>query len=672
MRRKVLGTWLGVLLAASLAGPLVAEAAASAATGISLTPSGSTEICKTSVTGTLAVTGPFSFTVSSPVYTENADASFTLAAQPIVVGTGSCSPVLYTTAESPITVTEATASWYAVTAITALPGSTYLGTTSLTAQTASLTITPTTTSVVTFTNTIVPGYLEVCKNAQSGSGLTGTFTFSVTSSSMPTANSPWTATATANVGACSTPIEMPVGNVTVLENGVGAPNLYVTAISASFPNGSSALNASSLVGGYANVAVNKGDISTQTDVWFTNNVVAFKICKNWDPTWAVNTTTTDPVTTYPFSYVATLPGATTGTTVTLSVAPGTCSIPVSYPAGTTITSTEGIVPGTKIESIVNTGALSAATAGSSINARTDAIILGTPVPSPRSTTGTPGNEGIVTYTNQPASPGELKICKFAGTAPGLPNGGTPIGNSFSFNVTGIAAPVVVPLGQCVIVLNAGGTPNLFPFNSTVAIAEVPSTGNAVQAISVIPTNVTENGAPNLSEPVVVAGPVLGTNGSVSVMTGESSVTEADFTNIDPPVVTTSGNSGATGNSGNGGSSVTTVNNPGFNAGTTTGANSSIATSVAGGIAILSSTATTISPTVSGLSSITSVKGLTASQKRTLLKKDEKALTNLKSLVANEQKLFNHSVGKKAVQAAKKLAALKAELRALNTQIKLLK
>jgi hypothetical protein len=275
----------------------------------------------------------------------------------------------------------------------------------------------------------------------------------------------------------------------------------------------------------------------------------------------------------------------------------------------------------------------------------------------------------VTYTDTPASPGELKICKFAGTAPGLPNGGTPIGNSFSFNVTGITAPVVVPLGQCVIVLNSSGTPNLFPFNTTVTITEVASTGNAVSAISTATTWVTENGAPNLSEPVVVT-PANLTAGTISVMTGESSVTEVDYTDVDPPVVSTGGNSGATGNSGNNGS--VTVNNPGNNAGLTTGANSSIATSVAGGIAVLSSSATTISPTVSGLSSITSVKTLTASQKKALLKKDEKALTNLKSVIANEQKLFNHSVGKKAVQAAKKLAALKAELRALNTQIKLLK
>jgi hypothetical protein len=325
--------------------------------------------------------------------------------------------------------------------------------------------------------------------------------------------------------------------------------------------------------------------------------------------------------------------------------------------------TEGITPGTKIETIANTGAISAGT--TSINARTDSTILGTPVPTNRTIAGSPGNEGVVTYTNQPASPGQLKICKFAGTTPG-----PPIGNSFSFTVTGISAPVVVPLGQCVIVLNpTTSMPNWFPFNSTVTITETASTGNAVSAISTLTTNVTENGAPNLSEPVVVT-PANLTAGTISVMTGESSITEVDYTDVDPPVVTTGGNSGVSGNSGNNGS--VTVTNPGNNAGLTTGANSSIATSVAGGIAVLSSTATTISPTVSGLSSITSVKSLTASQKKALLKKDEKALTNLKSLVANEQKLFNHSVGKKAVQAAKKLAALKAELRALNTQIKLLK
>jgi len=663
MHRKVIGAWLGVLLAATLAGPLVAATAASAVAWDPGPTVGSIEICKTSVTGTLAVTGPFTFTVSGGNVTSGNGTN----GNTVTVGVNSCSPVLGVDSSS-VTITEASATWYHVATggITEGQGGAYLTSSSVTNQTATVSTSGTVatgpTSVVYFENTIVPGYLEVCKNAASGSGLTGTFTFTVTSASMPTANVPWTAQATANVGACSLPVEMPAGNVTVTENGT---NLYVTAISASFPNGSNALTtisppSTSLIGGWASVVVNAGDQSTQTDVWFTNNVVLFKICKVWDPTVVpANGTATDPVATYPFTYVATTPGATTGTTVNVSVVPGYCSLPAAYPAGTTVAVTEGIVPGTKIETIANTGAISVGT--TSINARTDSTILGTPVPSNRTIAGSPGNEGVVTYTNQPASPGQLKICKFAGTTPG-----PPIGNSFSFTVTGISAPVVVPLGQCVIVLNSSGTPNYFPFNSTVTITETASTGNAVSAISTLTTNVTENGAPNLSEPVVVT-PANLTAGTISVMTGESSITEVDYTDVDPPVVTTGGNSGVSGNSGNSGS--VTVNNPGNNAGLTTGANSSVATSVAGGIAILSSTATTISPTVSGLST---VKALTASQKKALLKKDEKALTNLKSLVANEQKLFNHSVGKKAVQAAKKLAALKAELRALNTQIKLLK
>jgi hypothetical protein len=306
---------LGVLLAATLAGPLVAAATASAT---AWDPVGSIEICKTSVTGTLAVTGPFTFNVTGGTITSGNGS----AGNTVTVGTGTCSPVLgvTVTAESgDLTITEPTASWYKVSAITGLPGSTYLQTTgtSVSGQTASVSVSATTTSVVTFQNTIVPGYVEVCKNAQVGSGLTGTFTFTVTSSaasggSQPVANGPWTATATANVGACSTPVEMPAGNVSVTENGT---NLYVTSITASNLSLTNALVSSNLVTGNAVVTEVPGDISTQTDVWFTNNVVAFKICKNWDPTQAVNNpSTTDPVSTYPFSYVATLPGATTGTT----------------------------------------------------------------------------------------------------------------------------------------------------------------------------------------------------------------------------------------------------------------------------------------------------------------------------------------------------------------------
>jgi hypothetical protein len=137
----------------------------------------------------------------------------------VTVSTGACSPVLGVDSTS-VVITEGTgaASWYQVTAITGLPGSTppvsYITSSSLSGQTVTVSTsggaTAVTTgpySVVTFTNAIVPGWLEVCKNAQAGSGLTGTFTFTVTSLSMTNPlNVPWTATATANVGACSQPV----------------------------------------------------------------------------------------------------------------------------------------------------------------------------------------------------------------------------------------------------------------------------------------------------------------------------------------------------------------------------------------------------------------------------------------------------------------------------------
>jgi hypothetical protein len=111
------------------------------------------------------------------------------------------------------------------------------------------------------------------------------------------------------------------------------------------------------------------------------------------------------------------------------VAAGSCSIPVSYPAGTSIAVTEGIVPGTKAETIVGSGADSTVTGSVSIPSRTITVILGTPVTAAPGQI-LPGNEAVVTYTNEVAAPGELKICKLNPPAGVL----APIGTSFGFTL----------------------------------------------------------------------------------------------------------------------------------------------------------------------------------------------------------------------------------------------
>jgi len=648
MRKNVLKSSLGVLLAASLAGPLLALTAQSAGASIAKDPSGSIEICKTSVAGNLAVNGPFTFTVGGGTVA---------GGNTVVVNAGSCSaPLTVTGAEGNVTIHEAGASWYKVTAITALAGSSYLqSTTSVPNQTAVVSLSATTVSEVNFTNTIVPGYVEVCKNAAVGSGLTGPYTFTV-NSDIPGANrivgDPWTQTATANVGACSQPIEMPAGTATVTENGT---NLYVTSITALNAQGTNALNGTpNLTTGTADVNVAAapagiGDFSQQSDVWFTNDVVGFKICKVF--------TGTSPVATYPFTY-----SANGGTAVAVNVAPGSCMVPVSYPAGTSIAVTEGVVPGTEVGvgGIVASGADSEVPGTNNVVTRTETVILGTSV---KSGASAPGNEGVVTYTDVVAKPGELKICKLSPPAGVL----APIGTSFAFTLSGgVTGSVVVPLGDCVIVPNSTGGPLQIPFNSAVTVTETPSTGNAVYAISVSPTNLEEanaitstNPAGVTTLPVISGAPNLAA-GTVTVQIGESDLTEVDYTNTDPPVVAPgSGNSGST--------STVTVNNPGVQGGTTTSLSLSGATSVASGVATVSAAAPVVSST-----SVVKITALSPAQKKALLKKDEKTLANAQKTLSKDQKKFRTLTGRKAVAEAKVIASLKSEVRALNSEIKSLK
>ena len=178
----------------------------------------------------------------------------------------------------------------------------------------------------------------------------------------------------------------------------------------------------------------------------------------------------------------------------------------------------------------------------------------------------------MTFTNEYANPGTLEICKLAGPPPLPP----PLGTSFNFTSTVnqvVTGTAVIPLGGCGFLLNADGSVQEIPFNTNVKITESGSTGNAATVISVIPTYVSEvvgstltltgetaqSGTPNLG--------TVGTASSVNVVIGETTVTEAVFTDIDPPVVSS-------------GSSVTVANAGGANAGTTTGATAAIASRVA--------------------------------------------------------------------------------------------
>jgi hypothetical protein len=723
------------LLVTGVASAGLAGLTASAAHADTTTPTGGTvQVCKATVPGTLAVSGSFTFTISGGTPSS------------VTVPTGGCSnpiPVSGATA----TIAEVVDPAYSVTAITPEAGGTYVvtGSTNLTqavvgsnpAQSVKVDASAGTTSTVTFTNQIDLGYVEVCKYATPGSGLSGTYSFNVSgaegwlngappvaATAAPTP--PISITIPANGSGCSNPIPMPASSmlvngkatgvagdtpvpVTVTEAGT---NLYVTSISASITNDAdAALQSDNLVKGTAALAVEASATTTNdTVVNYTDDVVSFKVCKTWDagttPAGAESNLLNGVNTVFPFSYVVSGSAGPDAALASNSTTAGNCTADSTYRAGTQITITEGITPGSKAESITlfnpvsatllsPTGVIETAPTAAQLLAGQITVILGTPV---TAATTTPANETAVYFTDEAAAPGSLKICKIAGNSPGTPV--PPAGGTFTFAYKGTAyatvaspgvvvgqavavsgtASVTLPLNSsggitagtsgCTIVTEAPvnsttgvGTTVPFLFNSNVTVTETPSTGNAVTAIG--PTNI-----PNVIEdlagvPMATTEPVLT---GVSLATGASTVTISEnaetvlpYTDSDPPatVVPVVGPSGT----------VTFQVTPN----TSTGSTSSVVASTPATYATTALTATT-------------VKALTAKQKAAELKADQKllasdtkSLANVKSAIVRENKLIAKAHGKartadiarrNALQLEQKL--LSAKISVLNKNIKLLK
>jgi len=578
----------------------------------------------------------------------------TLCSNPIAVAGGT-----WTIQETGISPT------YSVVSITELPGGTYLTTNSPSTATAKVAVDGI-TAEVTYTNQVNTGYLEICKSTPPGSGLAGPFTFNVAG---PTGTN-FTTSQVVPVGTCSNPFLAPVGNNTITEAGT---NLYVTGITANLNlnSANSELVSANTTTGTAVVtvvpAVAVGNSSNQTDVTYTNNVVSLEVCKAFD-SWTVPTPTPNPITAstlYPFTF-ATAAGPFTGPTSApitagpaVNIPAGSCSNPVSYLPGTSVTVTEGIVPGSKVKTIAATGAVSQ-TSQSTAN-RTITIVIGTPTMiGAVANTAAPTNSAIVTFTNEYANPGTLKICKMAGTIPG-----PPIGTSFTFTINGGTALTTVPLGQCSIVgtTNPDGsiTPTWFPYNSVVNVLENGTSGNVASAITIVPTFVSLASPFTVTNVSTQASQTLGTapgsSSSEGVRISESATTEVTFTNVDPPVV---GDSPVT--VANPVSSVTTLAGPG----TTTAFSFGSATAVASTIPALVTSKTGSLPALT-------VPKMTAAQRKAALKKDEKSLSNLNAAIAKENRLLAGKL-KSSVRKTdlRRLSQLKSERNLLNQMIKALK
>ena len=145
------------------------------------------------------------------------------------------------------------------------------------------------------------GVVEVCKQIVAGSGLTGTFQFTVTG------GNGFSSTVSVPVGDCSSPITVPAGLVMVRETGDLSES--VTAITAT----QTAAGTNAIVGPNAGpsadlptatvvAAVAAGDASQQTLVTVTNNSVRLKLCKYVDG--GLTNTTAPGNSRFPFTFSA--------------------------------------------------------------------------------------------------------------------------------------------------------------------------------------------------------------------------------------------------------------------------------------------------------------------------------------------------------------------------------
>ena len=501
-----------ILLGGAVATMLMVFAAPALATSTT----GFMEICKSS-TG-LAGTPSFTFDVSG-------------LRSPVTVANNSCTEPFAVPAGTE-TVFEHPGAWYTASSISTDPGSALISSnpkgsgaldpgptgTAKVAVTASSD--PSTATTVNYTNKPVDGYVEVCKNNASDSGLTGSWTFGITG------NNGFSSTATVPIGHCSLPILVPAGAVTVAET----PNTPTNVSSITVQNGDPSTTSASE--GSATVTVKPapatGDTSQEAIVSFFNRTVQLKICKVAE----------DSGVTAPYTFTAVAigdPSFPSGIKKTVTVLPGQCQLlpgPYTNPNGTTgwragtkVTVSEGAVPGTAVTGITV----------SPSNREVPGSKMLTPLPDPANPAGSDAvilgsGETDISFMNSSEPDGTLKVCETAGT-------GLPAGASFMFNVSsptpaGATTTALVPAGSCTIVSNPVTSDGGWLFNSTVTITQVTPAGQPI-----VPPIMVSPAARELSA----------SGSTVLVAIGSGDVTIATYTNH-----ATSG-SGTTGAGSSGGS-----------------------------------------------------------------------------------------------------------------------
>jgi hypothetical protein len=391
--------------------------------------------------------------------------TFSVAGTPVTVPAGpapggTCSPALVMPVGATV-ITETLPTGIALTSVSTLPSGLLLSS-NLATATATVTVTAAGQTIVTFLNTIIPaastGFLQICKAAGAGVTTGTNFTFNIAGNASPIM---------VPAGSCSQSLQLPAGQAVVTE--VAQTGVTLVGVGAS-PSGR--LIASNLSSGTAAVTIVAGASPTQTVLTFTNQAAAgsLTICKVAGSGVTAGT---------PFSF-------TVGSN-TVSVPAGSCSPAGSFPLGTQVTVAETLPAGYQVTAI-------------SVSPSNE--VVGAPNLSTGSVSLTIG-AGVteVNFTNaKPAQVGQLRVCKIAGA-------GVASGGMFTFVVAG--ASMTVPAGSCVMAAAS------FPVGTSVTVAETPSNGTTVSAISVTPA--ANQGAVNLSAGTVTA-------------TISAGVTEVDFTN----------------------------------------------------------------------------------------------------------------------------------------------
>lgn len=396
------------------------------------------------------------------------------------------------------------------------------------------------------------GYLEVCK-ASDGSGVSGTFRFTVGAQ-----------TVSVPVDACSAPLRLPVGPITVTEEPVPGVAVASIAVAPSDREVSTSLPARS-----AQVNVVSGGIDAQTLVTFTNRseIGNLTVCKAAGAGIAAGTNFTFTVAgrsiavpvgacrdagSFPYGTLVTVAEVSESTTRVMdigvippnrmvgapSLTDGTVTVAIG-PLATQVTFTNDVRPLGSLQickrsGVTNvTGTYTFTVAGQRVEVpvglcsavlrvpegvatvsevlRADARVAGiATAPAQRLVRtdlagGTAQVEilagNLTTVTfTNELQMSQVKVCKVAGA-------GVTLGAQFSFSVAGQA--VSVPAGSCAL---AGS----FPIGTLVTVTEAIPAGMRVVAINVAP-----------HERISVA-PSL-TSGSVTVLTG-AGVTEVTVTN----------------------------------------------------------------------------------------------------------------------------------------------